>query len=45
MYHVMVSSTVRDLPVYRQQVLDACMKQKMFPEMMEFLPAVDGDIA
>ncbi len=43
MYHVMVSSTVQDLPTYRQQVLDACMKQKMFPEMMESLAAVDGD--
>lgn len=43
MNRVMVSSTVRDLPVYRQQVLDACMKQEMFPEMMEFLPAADGD--
>ena len=26
-----------------EQVLDACMKQKMFPEMMESLAAVDGD--
>jgi tetratricopeptide (TPR) repeat protein len=39
----MVSSTVRDLPDHRQGVLDACMRQGMFPLMMEYLPAIDAD--
>jgi tetratricopeptide (TPR) repeat protein len=40
---VMVSSTVRDLPEHRQGVLGACLRQGMFPLMMEHLPAVDDD--
>jgi len=40
---VMVSSTVRDLPEYRQQVMRACVQQKVFPTMMENLPACDAD--
>ena len=40
---VMVSSTVRDLPDHRQGVLDACLRQGMFPVMMEHLPAIDAD--
>ncbi len=32
---VMVSSTARDLPDHRQGVLDACLRQGMFPLMME----------
>jgi len=31
---VMVSSTVCDLPDHRQGVLDACLRQGMFPMMM-----------
>src|SRR5215210_7462730 len=37
----MVSSTARDLPEHRKEVLDACMRQGMFPMMMEHLPASD----
>ena len=40
---VMVSSTARDLPDYRQQVMDACLRADMFPKMMEQLPALDAD--
>lgn len=35
----MVSSTIRDLPLQRQQVQDACQRQTFFPLMMEHLPA------
>lgn len=40
---VMVSSTVRDLPDHRKEVLDACLRQGMFPLMMEHLPAIDAN--
>src|SRR5574341_1826302 len=40
---VMISSTARDLPEYRQQAMDACVRQGMFPIMMEHLPAMDAD--
>jgi tetratricopeptide (TPR) repeat protein len=40
---VMISSTARDLPEHRQQVMDACLRQGMFPIMMEHLPASDAD--
>jgi tetratricopeptide (TPR) repeat protein len=40
---VMISSTARDLPEHRKQVLEACARQDMFPKMMEHLPAVDAD--
>ncbi|MEE8450450.1 MAG: DUF4062 domain-containing protein [Thermoguttaceae bacterium] len=40
---VMISSTIRDLPDHRQGVLDACLRQGMFPKMMEHLPANDDD--
>jgi tetratricopeptide (TPR) repeat protein len=40
---VMLSSTVRDLPDHRAQVMDACLRQGMFPLMMEHLPATDKD--
>jgi len=40
---VMVSSTALDLPDHRQGVLDACMRQGMFPLMMEHLPSIDAD--
>lgn len=40
---VMISSTARDLPDYREQVEKACLRASMFPEMMEQLPALDAD--
>jgi tetratricopeptide (TPR) repeat protein len=40
---VMVSSTARDLPAHRKEVMDACMRQGMFPVMMEHLPASDAE--
>ncbi len=39
----MISSTVRDLPLHREKVLDACLRQGFFPKRMEDLPAVDAD--
>ena len=39
----MISSTARDLPEHRKEVLDACLRQGMFPLMMEHLPASDAD--
>ena len=38
---VMISSTARDLPEHRKEAMDACLRQGMFPEMMEHLPASD----
>lgn len=40
---VIVSSTARDLPEHRKEVLDACLRQGMFPQMMEHLTAANGD--
>src|SRR5437763_14139431 len=40
---VMISSTARDLPEHRKEVLDACLRQGMFPMMMEHLPASDAE--
>jgi tetratricopeptide (TPR) repeat protein len=40
---VMISSTARDLPEHRKEVLDACLRQGMFPMMMEHLPASDDE--
>lgn len=40
---VMISSTARDLPEHRQEALDACLRQGMFPVMMEHLPASDDE--
>jgi hypothetical protein len=40
---VMISSTARDLPEHRKQVEDACLRQGMFPKMMEHLPANDDE--
>src|SRR5918911_1315711 len=40
---VMISSTARDLPEHRKEVLDACLRQGMFPKMMEHLPASDAE--
>jgi hypothetical protein len=43
MLTVMISSTARDLPDHRQQVMDACLRQGMLPIAMEHLPASDAD--
>jgi hypothetical protein len=40
---VMVSSTARDLPKHRDQVMSACLQQNLFPKMMEYLPASDAN--
>ena len=40
---VVISSTARDLPEHRKEVMDACLRQGMFPTMMEHLPAADAD--
>ena len=40
---VMISSTARDLPEHRKEVMDACLRQGMFPLMMEHLPASDDE--
>src|SRR5690242_17703676 len=40
---VVVSSTARDLPDHRKEVMDACLRQGMFPKMMEHLPALDAE--
>src|SRR6266536_2106934 len=40
---VMISSTAIDLPEHRDKVLNACLRQGMFPVMMEHLPAADAD--
>jgi hypothetical protein len=41
--NVIVSSTARDLPDHRKEVMDACLRQGMFPHMMEHLPANDAE--
>ncbi len=40
---VVVSSTLVDLPDHRREVREACLRQDMFPLMMEELPATDAD--
>ncbi len=40
---VMISCTARDLPEHRQEVKAACLRQGMFPSMMEHLPASDSE--
>jgi tetratricopeptide (TPR) repeat protein len=40
---VMISSTARDLPEHRREAMDACLRQGMFPIMMEHLPASDDE--
>jgi tetratricopeptide (TPR) repeat protein len=40
---VMISSSARDLPEHREEVMDACLRQDMFPLMMEHLPASDDE--
>lgn len=39
----MISSTARDLPQHREQVMSACLAQNLFPKMMEHLPASDDN--
>ncbi len=39
----MISSTSVDLPEHRQQAMDACLRQGIFPRAMEHLPARDAD--
>ena len=39
---VMISSTARDLPEYREQVMNACLQAGAHPSMMEHLPAEDS---
>jgi tetratricopeptide (TPR) repeat protein len=39
----MVSSTARDLPEHRREVLEACLRLGFHPKMMEHLPAADAD--
>ncbi len=38
-----ISSTSIDLPVHRREVVDACLRQGVFPIGMEYLPARDAD--
>ena len=38
-----ISSTSVDLPEHRQQAMDACLRQGIFPIAMEHLPARDAD--
>ena len=40
---VMISSTAHDLPEHRKEALDACLRQGMFPVMMEHLPASNNE--
>lgn len=42
---VMISSTARDLPSHRAQVMDACLRRGMTPVMMEHLTAGDSTAA
>lgn len=39
----MVSSTARDLPEHRKEIMEACLRQSMLPLMMEHLPASDAE--
>jgi tetratricopeptide (TPR) repeat protein len=41
---VFISSTARDLPEHRKEVLDACLRQGMIPKMMEDLYASEADV-
>ena len=42
---VMISSTARDLPEHRKQIVEACLRQGMFPLRMEDLPANSDEAA
>jgi tetratricopeptide (TPR) repeat protein len=41
--NVMISSTTFDLLQHRQELLNACLRQEVFPLMMEHLPARDAE--
>jgi tetratricopeptide (TPR) repeat protein len=41
MKKVMISSTIIDLSEHRKELIDACLRQGVFPMMMEHLPASD----
>jgi len=38
-----ISSTALDLPEHRKEVLEACLAEDVFPQVMESLPARDAD--
>ena len=38
----MISSTAIDLPQHPKETMEACLRQGMFPIMMEYLPASDA---
>lgn len=40
---VIISSTMQNLPEHRKEVMDGCLRQGMFPQMMEHLAANDAD--
>jgi hypothetical protein len=40
---VLISSTVRDLPEHREEIMHACLREGMFPKMMEHLPPSDEE--
>jgi hypothetical protein len=40
---VIISSTARDLPKHRKEVMNACLQQDMLPKMMEHLPPSDAE--
>src|SRR5262245_53079647 len=40
----MISSTIRDLPEHREKERDACLRQHVFPSLMEFWQARDSDV-
>jgi hypothetical protein len=42
---VIISSTAFDLPEHRKQILEACLRQNMFPLRMEDLPATSEEAA
>ena len=39
----LISSTARDLPAHRKEVGEACLRQGVFPLLMEHLPASDAE--
>jgi tetratricopeptide (TPR) repeat protein len=43
MKRAMISSTSIDLPEHRRQVMEACLREGVFPRAMEHLPARDAD--
>jgi hypothetical protein len=43
MKKAMIGSTAIDLPEHRKQVINACLREDVFPTAMEYLPALDID--